>query len=465
MTVSHVLLDDLPTLDDKLGWKGELDRMKHRVENCPTPHVLGIHGNWGSGKTSFMRQLQHKLGGETNEVGTVTGVGDEQARETNDQVVTVWFDAWRYQNESSPIVALLQEMRRQFSLMKMVREKFEKFSTVALQYTLEGLTNIGKVIGFEAMPSTEKLQKFGEAWEALNYQQLMQSDSIRNHLHSTIMALLPGGDGTRVVVFIDDLDRCNPKAAFKLLEGLKIYLNLRNCVFVLGMNENILIDAIREEISAPSHSSTEEMYLRASHYLEKICTDIYRLPLPTTGAEYFSKLLNIAEPGDRVAAFNLAVGNVICLPPNPRRLKALANQWSRFAGCVPFPTDLEPQKIWAVRVLVASYIHQFHRDLWERWHFDMDFWGECIAWCSGERSNGVEGNDLSPKWAAALKLTKRSQVGDDSAAPAWSVQYPNPGDIDLFWIDGLIREYRDNLLPIDFKPLLEGRQYNPEANV
>lgn len=463
MTTSRVLLDDLPTLDDKLDWEGELARMKHRVENCPTPHVLGIHGNWGSGKTSFMRQLQHKLGGVAEEGGSVAESSISQPTEENNKVVTIWFDAWRYQNESSPIVALLQEMRRQFSQMVQVKEKFKKFSTVALQYTLDGLSNLGKVIGIEALPSAEKIQKYGEAWEANNYHQVLQSDSIRSNLHNTIMALLPGDESTRVIVFIDDLDRCNPKAAFKLLEGLKIYLNLRNCVFVLGMNENILIDAIREEISAPSQATAGEMYLRASHYLEKICTDIYRLPLPGTGAAYFSKLLSSVETQEKVDAFNLAVGDTVCLPPNPRRLKALANQWSRFAGCVPFPTGVEEQKIWVVRVLVASYIHQFHRDLWERWHFDIDFWGDCIAWCCGERSNIVEGNDLSPKWALALKLTKRSQVGDDPAAPAWSVQYPNPGDIDLFWIDGLVREYQDNLLPIDFKPLLEGRQHATEV--
>lgn len=47
-------LDDLPTLDDKLNWDSELKRLGERIQQCPTPHVLGIHGDWGSGKTSFM---------------------------------------------------------------------------------------------------------------------------------------------------------------------------------------------------------------------------------------------------------------------------------------------------------------------------------------------------------------------------------------------------------------------------
>ncbi|MGO4800954.1 P-loop NTPase fold protein [Pseudomonas sp. W22_MBD1_FP4] len=453
-----VLLDDLPTLDDKLGWDREIQRLKVRVEKCPTPHVLGIHGDWGAGKTSFMRQLQHSLGGEA-EAGVVRQQAIHAIPDENNSVVTIWFDAWRYQHESSPIVALLQEMRRQFSTMKKVKEKFEKLSTVALQYTLDGLAGIGKAIGYEAIPNSEKIRGLGEAWEKSNFHQVGQFDSLRKHLHDTIVALLPNGVDTRVVVFIDDLDRCNAKSAFKLLEGLKIYLSLPNCVFILGMNENILIDAVREEISAPANASGGDVYLRASHYLEKICTDIYRLPLPRTGSEFFSKMLMDGSADSNPAqAFVLAVGDTICLPPNLRRLKALANQWKRFSGCVLIPEDVEDQKVWAVRVLVASYIHQFHRDLWERWHFDADFWNECVAWCCGERSHNADGVAMIPVWAAALKLTSKTQVGDSGVRPAWAVQYPNPGDINLFWIDELIREYRDHLLSVDFRPLLEGHQ-------
>jgi len=37
--------NDLPTLDGKLGWADELDRLAQRIQSCPTPHVLGIHGD------------------------------------------------------------------------------------------------------------------------------------------------------------------------------------------------------------------------------------------------------------------------------------------------------------------------------------------------------------------------------------------------------------------------------------
>lgn len=450
------ILSDLPTLTDRLGWGSEVTRMRSRVETCPTPHVMGIHGCWGSGKTSFMRQLQHELGGKCSDVGNLQGGVDKVVK--SEKVVTIWFDAWRYQNEPNPIVALVQEMRRQFSIMPAVISKFKKIGEISLRYTLEGLGDIGKAIGFECTPDVNKIQKIGENWEKSHFAQDMTCDSIRDHLHSTILALLPEHKGSRVVVFVDDLDRCSPRSAFKLLEGLKIYFNLPNCVFVLGMNEDVLTEAISSEVFSNLQISSGEKHLRASHYLEKICTDVYRLPLPNNAVSLFSAMLYTATDAEKVDSFNLAVGDCFFLPPNPRRLKALANQWVRFSGYMPFPQNKAEQEIWCIRILIASYIHQFHRDIWERWHFDHNFWIECVAWCSGERSLNADGADISPEWAAHLKLTSRQYAGDSSIRPAWSLEYPNPGSINIFWIDELIRKHRDHLLPVDFTPLLEGRQ-------
>lgn len=441
---------DLPTLDDRLEWRGEVMRIHHRILECSTPHVLGIHGEWGSGKTSFMRQVQFSLGGKMPSDASVDSEGSplsaSKKAALQKQVVTIWFDAWRYQNEAAPIVALLHEMRRQMANLPSVIAKFEKLGTIATASLLDGLSDVAKLIGFEGMPSVEKIEKRGEKWEQDHYAVALKTNSIREHLQQTIECLLPDKDNARVIIFIDDLDRCNPKAAVRLLEGLKINMSIRRCVFVLGMNERILVDAIREEISAPKDASVEESKLQASHYLEKICTDIYRLPLPGSAV---ALLMHWLHDTQQKHALGIAIGNIACLPPNPRRLKSLANQWSRFASCVAFPADHEAQKIWAVRVLVAAYIHQFHRDLWERWHFSPNFWIEIKRWCIGESA------DSPPTWASSLKLTRIYTGGDETnASPAATSLYPNPGDIENFWLGTLVQEYADQLNPIDFRPLL-----------
>ncbi len=454
--VTLTLHNDLPTLDDKLEWAHELDRLCQRIQGCGTPHVLGIHGDWGSGKTSFMRQLQCRLGGEMPDDGSVADwkkfEHSEVQKQLQKKIITIWFDAWRYQNEPVPVVALLHEMRKQMALLPTVVGKIGKTVDITVRYALNGLADVAKVIGLEGIPSAEKIQRLGENWEREHNAQALTSDTIRKHLQEAIKCLLPKGESARVVVFIDDLDRCNPKTAIRLLEGLKIYLSIPKCVFVLGTNERMLVDAIREEISAPAGTSSEELKLRAAHYFEKICTDIYRLPLPAKTLELFSGWLPSKVHRE---ALQSALGNKVCLPPNPRRLKALANQWERFARCTSFPRDTEERKILAVRVLVAAYVHQFHRDLWERWHFDPDFWAEFVAWCNGERSRNADGQPADPpKWATALKLTGRKEQD------TWIPDFLNPGDIDIFWMGALIQEYSHQLVAKDFTSLLQGRQQN-----
>lgn len=460
MPIRTALHNDLPTLDDKLEWKTELGRISERILSFPTPHVLGIHGDWGSGKTSFMRQVQLGLGGKMPEDASVgpivNSLSKTRMKELEKKVVTIWFDAWRYQNESSPVVALLQEMRKQMAVLPAVTDKFKKLGEIVTYSVFDSLSDIGKAITCEVMPNVERIEKRGEKWEKEHYAESLTTNSIREHLHKTIKCLLPTKTA-RVVIFIDDLDRCSTKAAMRLLEGLKIYMSIPDCVFVLGMNERILVDAIREEISAPKDISQEELKLRASHYLEKICTDIYRLPLPKTPALLLGKWL---EKTEHIQSMQLAIGTLACLPPNPRRLKALANQWSRFAECTSFPAqEGEEQKIWAVRVLVAAYIHQFHRDLWERWHFNFNFWNEIMAWCNGDRTSPKlpqsSGDKPKQHWSDSLKLTHQFDEFDAVTGQAnIKPVFPNPGDIDNFWIGALIQEYRDELKPRDFESLL-----------
>lgn len=425
--------DDQPALEDRLGWDIERERIAQRITTCKTPHIMGIHGDWGSGKTSFMRQLEKRF------------LPDDQPSSKSNPIIPIWFDAWQYQNEPVPVVALLHEMRRQIPGMKQVKNKFKKTGEIVLRSLLSGLSGIGSAIGLQGI-SAEKVEQHAEKWEQQHLAQALASDTIREQLEQTIQHLLP--TKSRLAVFIDDLDRCNPKAAFRLLEGLKIYFSIPNCVFILGMNERILVDAIREEISAPKETSEGELKLRAAHYLEKICTDIYRLPIPNNPLEFF---LHFIKNDDHRTTLRSAIltqesdtkSAIPCLPPNPRRLKALANQWLCFSQYQNFPKDKSKlQEIWAVRILIAAYVHQFHRDLWERWHFNPDFFRAISIWCTDEPSS-------TPGWAVVLQLS-----GKHDHTGTWTSDFFNPGDIDTFWMDSLISKYSDYLLPQDFTSLL-----------
>jgi KAP family P-loop domain len=53
------------------------------------------------------------------------------------------------------------------------------------------------------------------------------------------------GEERRLFVFVDDLDRCLPEDAVAALEAIKLFLDIKGCVFVLGMDREVVEQGIR----------------------------------------------------------------------------------------------------------------------------------------------------------------------------------------------------------------------------
>jgi hypothetical protein len=454
-------LPDWPTFTDRIGWNADVAALASRIAHCDTPQVFAIHGDWGAGKSSFARQVQFNLGAEADSTchgyDVCAPLNWDSTIKYKKKVITVWFEAWRYQHESVPVVALLHEMRRQFEISSQAVQQAKKLGEVTFRVMLNTLSDVGKRIGMEALPSGEKITAAGEQWEKEHYAQRVSTDTISMLLKGAIETLLPKDSNksseikARVVVFIDDLDRCNPDTAFKLLEGIKVYLNIPKCVFIFAMNETAMQESIAKNL--PALDKSEEgpaLRLRAAHYLEKLCTNIYRLPEPANVRELFLSYLPDAAQKEAVAAALSTTGpqnpHLRPLPPNPRRLKALANQWRRMAAVHwKDQSTLDERSDQAALLLVTAYIYQFHTEVWQRWRFDPDFWTEIQRW--------VQGEVAKESW---LKCFKPLALPPEAARDDQSTRdYVDPAETNIFWIAALIREKRSLFTPRNFQTYLQ----------
>lgn len=449
------------TICDHLNRRALVRGIAEQIAVDRAPMVLGLHGDWGSGKTSTLRAIQYHLSGE-NPHGEKLPVDDIAEGLYRGHVVSVWFGAWRYQHEAAPVVALLQEMRRQLALWQRANARLVKLSTVAAESLLDSLDKAAKLIGLESLPlSAKDVRSQGERWERERLEQALPTDTIQEFLRQAITGLLPpqrkGFPGPRVVVFIDDLDRCAAEAAYRLLEGLKIYLQLDNCVFVLGMNQQVVIEAISERLKKDERDSA--VLLRAEAYLEKLCSNLWRLPLPADPVVYFCSLIDDASA--RASVFAAQTGDTTkgltpCpsfLPPNPRRLRALANMFNRLVHLAPsladtFTTDLH------LRLLVVAYLYQFHSELYQRWHYDANFLLRIRSWLAS--STPVD-PATEPYFARLVLPTQLRVGGTSSAVPvAASVEsrFPDPSAPGTFWIAPLLQITLSKAAPTEFQGLL-----------
>jgi len=479
--INSSLNSDHPTLDDKID-RLELIKLKAaQIAHCTPPHCFGIHGDWGAGKTSFLRQLRYHLDGQEEGCEKSERNNAPEKAKYGNQVITMWFDAWRYQHEASPVIALLHEMRRQFTTYAKFKKKAAKLTGVTVRSLLNSFNDITKQLGLETFGvNANKIQQTGEQWEKQHLETRLGTDTVQYFLQQAISQLIKslGNKGcSRLVIFIDDLDRCSSSAAYRLLEGLKIYLDIDNCVFVIGMNQKIVVDAIAKEINTKSSGDEQSVNtIYAEAYLEKLCSNIERLPPPKAPCKLFNQWLEQCHKNtqnnlnnDIFIEFTDALQNehgfLDCLPPNPRKIKALANQvfqWLELV-CHQQHKNIDPILKYRILMLIA-YVYQFHSELFQRWQHTPEFFDQLDKWAQCEFK--TDDDKDTPSYFSALELpfakdndehpvednAQPSQVSEptpiygdgetESNTKRFTSRFPDPYAVNVFWAQPLLTDQK-----------------------
>ena len=70
--------------------------------------------------------------------------------------------------------------------------------------------------------------------------------SLKREIEEIIRRKVLGGTG-RIVVFIDDLDRIKPAIAVEILETIKLFVDVPNCVFVLALDYGVVSRGLKDK--------------------------------------------------------------------------------------------------------------------------------------------------------------------------------------------------------------------------
>lgn len=342
---SAPLLDDQPSVVDLLNFDQFAVALREVMLNpqTKTPFIIGIFGRWGTGKSTLMRMLERDL--------------EERG------VTTVWFSAWLYNQEEEIWSAFLQSLSTRLARRLPLRDKLRFAAAVyrsgfdwsQLLYELPRLVGRIALIAIPVVVGTwlagETASKVGAlflqaggaagtvalgglyflkpAVEAVRERMTLnfsvyRSMDFERHIgfldrfrdqFARIVRALPGPAG-RVVVFVDDLDRCGPEKALQLLDAIKVFLDVSGCVFVLGVDVAVIQKALVQKYPDDPVAQNE--------YLAKIVQLPFHLPpLTESDLDAYLRGLDVQFPDERCRDVLLA-----CLSRNPRELKRVINTFA-----------------------------------------------------------------------------------------------------------------------------------------
>jgi hypothetical protein len=249
------LLSDDPIRDrerDGLGLAKQAEVVASAALGSEGPLTIGVFGSWGVGKTSVLHLAR--------------GFIEEQVSRTD--VTTVLFNAWQYEQEEIPLVPLiasiLQELEdggaeRKSRLVSALRAALYGLS-VQLKGGVPSLAEVSLTF------DTERSSRRFEALQAQWVEQQMERSLYHNALKALRQAQRSGQERHRVVIFIDDLDRCFPDRAVRLLESIKLVLSEPGFIFVLAVDRGVL-DAYLDKRFSESFGLQEQE--RGQTYLAK----------------------------------------------------------------------------------------------------------------------------------------------------------------------------------------------------
>jgi len=374
--IPEILGADTPTTNDLLGYKRFAEPLVRRIINATgksTPLTIGVYGEWGSGKTSFLKMIDEAL--------------------KKQDIHPVWFNAWRYDQEENLWSALIQTIldqaritgrwyRRVWVKLKIWRNSLDLGSgswemakwlvPLGIRIVVVGLillivfgwassdieaflnqissqwfsssplllsffqANVIRallgIIAFMALKPDELVKLFSPKL-GVDFSKFKRSASYRAHIafldefsdeFKRIIKLV--GGSKPLVVVIDDLDRCLPEKAIQVLEAIKLFLDVEGCVFLLAVDRDVVEKAIAVKykdlltMAKDIETSPRQLFtLLGENYFEKIV----QLPfsLPPISDEQFRNFVTKVHPDDDVQL--CASIFTESFPRNPRKVKRL----------------------------------------------------------------------------------------------------------------------------------------------
>jgi len=272
---------DSETYTDLLEFDYLIYGVKDIIENDDlTPCTIGVYGDWGSGKSSLVEMVLKEY-------------------ENKADFLCLKFNGWLFEDYQDAKTALLgnilDNIREKRTLSAKAKTTIAKLfknidyfdlASKGIKYGADFFLTggIGTVADITINNVFSKLKEAGSGISKEDakklYEKTFKKDDVRKNLrefHKDFKKLLEETNIKKLVVFIDELDRCNHDTILETLEAIRLFLFTPGTAFIIGADERQVMYAVRKRYPEVKGNQIDI----GKEYLEKMIQ--YPIKIPQLG--------------------------------------------------------------------------------------------------------------------------------------------------------------------------------------
>lgn len=287
------------------------------VEKVEDPLVIAIDGEWGQGKSFFLKRW----------VGAHT-------LQNNGKATMVYFDAFAHDYLDDPLIALVGVVTDRITELSQEAEGASKSdesywkpiqrTTIKLAKKLPnigisavgaglsvatgGLSDVGKKVADAIIDSAsdEGKKLLDEYWKSEDSKRNAMKefrDMLKTFVEANRVENKQGEEINSLIIVIDELDRCRPDYALSVLEIIKHLFNVKGVQFILGVN----LEALGHSVSKRYGEKID-----SERYLRRFVNIIFELPTNTNNSTSTAAVVEYADKICRLMKVDKKLGEALC---------------------------------------------------------------------------------------------------------------------------------------------------------
>lgn len=207
--------------------------------------VIGLYGEWGSGKTSIINMVIENINNSSKKV------------DQDEKPIVIMFNPWNFADQNQ----LISQFFKQFSIN--LRKKDNSKTIKKIGELMEIYGNIFNLIPLYGNTISGMIKSAGRILKKYGIKNLNDLDAIKQELNKFLVE-----QKRKILIVIDDIDRLSNNEIKQIFQLVKSLGDFPNTIYLLSFDKQVIIKSLNGSDN-----------LSAEKYLSKIIQIPFEVPL------------------------------------------------------------------------------------------------------------------------------------------------------------------------------------------